>query len=89
MPSRKADQIEPGVVLVDPSGELYEVVHWARVRSEIVMWLWKDDDPRPTWFQVFDPDEEINFIKQGPSTARHVAEESASEITEDAEETGV
>lgn len=84
MPSRKAKDIEVGVVLVDPNGTMYEVMAHQEIKESVVLWLWPDDEPFPNFYQVFEGDEDINFIKQGPSTAKHVADSQPQEVNGEA-----
>jgi len=73
------------MVLVDPSGVLYEIVG-VNTRGDGVthVWLWPDVSPIPDHFQEFAPDEEVNFISQSPvvDTIDLVAEVNADEPIE-------
>lgn len=67
MPTVKANELKAGMVLVDPSGVLYEIigVHDA-LGVKTFVWLWPDVSKQPDMFQSFEPDEEVNFISQNP-----------------------
>lgn len=76
MPERKVEEIEIGTILLDPDGSLYEIVGIKEVGREfIVVWLWPDTHSFPDAHQVFNRGELINFIRQGPSSAKHISEE--------------
>jgi hypothetical protein len=81
MPERKVEDIEIGTVLLDEEGNLYEIIGRKEIgRSVIVLWLWPDTHPVPDYYQVFDRGDTINFIKQGPSSAKHISEADTSKI---------
>lgn len=80
MPETTAGSMPVGQVLIDPDGTMYEVVAKTRFgNNEVAMWLWKDDEAYPAWFQVFLADDVVNFVRSGPSTEPHVAEVEQTE----------
>lgn len=63
MPTRKASELEAGLVLLDPDGHLYEIISVHDDNTGFVhVWLWPDTSKEPSSFQTFERDELINFI---------------------------
>lgn len=66
----KAHKLQPGHVLVDPSGHLYEVMSLCPRGTTIHAWLWPDSSTLPDCFQTFEWDDDIVSVS---STPRHAA----------------
>lgn len=85
-------KLKAGHVLVDPDGNLYEVVAVHMVPddtpdgvSRIFAWLWPDSSPTPNFFQVFEPTDDIVGINTTPSVPNPAEETAVIPVVEESE----
>lgn len=82
MPTRKASELEAGLVLLDPDGHLYEIISVHDDNTGFVhVWLWPDTSKEPNSFQTFERDEPINFLSHlGPNSIKGVLAEDETQL---------